>query len=393
MMGILRTITRTFAVVGKETLVVVRRPSALATLVLGPVVILAVFGLSFTGQPPIRAVLVIPQGSDLPSDPAAYHLDTAGTLKIVGTTQNLQAARKQLQDGSADILVAAPADARKQLQAGTQIVLRIEYDTVNPYQNAVISRLSAPLAASVNEQIIKQAVAAGEQQSGSTASMPPPEVIAAPTRAETVDLAPTEPRLIAFYGVAVLALILQHLALTLGALSMTTDRREGMTQILRVAPVRAAELVIGKYVAFIVLVGLVGVALVGLMHWLFNVPILAPPGPVLGLYLLLIIASIGLGMTIALLTTSESQVIQLALLVLLASVFFGGLAIDLTQFARPLQVGAEFLPVTQATQLGQELFLRGGYGTAWRFAALGGMVLAFSASAWLLLRRDLMLQR
>ena len=41
-MSVLRTITRTFAVAGKETLVVLRRPSALATLVLGPVVILAI---------------------------------------------------------------------------------------------------------------------------------------------------------------------------------------------------------------------------------------------------------------------------------------------------------------------------------------------------------------
>ena len=48
--------TRTFAVVGKEVLVVLRRPSALATLVIGPVLILAVFGLSYVGQPPIRAM-------------------------------------------------------------------------------------------------------------------------------------------------------------------------------------------------------------------------------------------------------------------------------------------------------------------------------------------------
>src|SRR5437016_1730089 len=58
--------TRTFAVVGKEILVVIRRPSALATLVIGPVVILAVFGLSYVGQPPIRAMLVVPGDSGLP---------------------------------------------------------------------------------------------------------------------------------------------------------------------------------------------------------------------------------------------------------------------------------------------------------------------------------------
>ncbi len=391
-MSILRTLTRAFAVVGKETLVIVRRPSALATLVLGPVIILAVFGLSYTGQPRIRAVLVIPASSQLPTDPSAYNLDASGMLRVIGTADSIDAARRQVRSGRADILVAAPADGAAQIKQGHQVTIKIEYDTINPYQDAVITRLAQPLAASVNEQIIQQAVAAGEA-GGQASNLPPPSVIAAPTRAETTDLAPTKPRLVAFYGIAVLALILQHLGLTLGALSMTTDRRQGMTALLRVAPVRASELVIGKYLAFVVLVGLVGAALVGLMTWTFDVPMLASPGPVLLLFLLLIPASIGLGMTIALLTSSESQVIQLALLVLLASVFFGGLAIDLTQFARPLQIGAELLPVTQATRLGQDLFLRGGIGEVWRYGVLAAMVLVLSASAWLLLRRDLMLRR
>ncbi len=391
-MSILQAFTRVFAVVGKETLVILRRPSALATLVLGPIVILALYGLSYTGQPPIRAVLVIPTQSGLPSDPGSYHLDTAGTLHIVGTTQSLASARQEVRNGTADILVAAPADAKQQLQQGHQAVIHIEYDTVNPYQSAVISRLAAPLAASINEQIIQQAVKNGEQQAGApTAGMPPADVIAAPTRASTTDIAPTQPRLIAFYGVAVLALILQHLGLTLGALSMTADRRQGMTQLLRVAPVRATELIIGKVIAFVILVGLVGGALVALMAGVFNVPILASLGPNLLLFVLLIGASVSGGMTIALLTTSESQVIQLALLVLLASVFFGGLAVDLSQFSRPLQIGAEFLPVTQATRLGQELFLR-GTSEAWRFWALGGMLAFLTTAAWLLLRRNLMLR-
>lgn len=386
-MGILASLTRAFAIVGKETLVVVRRPSALATLVLGPVVILAAFGLSYTGQPPMRAVLVIPSGSKLPTDPSAYHLDTGGTLQVIGTAPTIEAARRQIHDGTADLLVAAPENAAAQIRAGHQVTIQIEYDTVNPYQNAVISRLAQPVADSINEQIIKQAVA-GANGSSSQAS-----VVAAPTRAETRDLAPTEPKLVAFYGLAVLALILQHLGLTLGALSMTADRRQGMLAMLRMAPVRAIELVAGKYIAFVTMVGLVGAALVGLMVSLLGVPLLAPLGPVLLLFLLLIPTAVALGMVIAMLTTSESQVIQLALLVLLASVFFGGLAIDLTQFAAPLQVAAEFLPVSQATRLGQDLFLRGGAGEPWRFGALAAMLLVFSLACWFMLRRDLLFRR
>jgi len=107
----MRGLTRAFAVVGKEMLVVLRRPSALATLVLGPVVILAVFGLSYIGQPPVRALLVVPANSGLPTDGRAYDLNQQGVLQIVGTRPTLASARQALASHTADIVVAAPDNA------------------------------------------------------------------------------------------------------------------------------------------------------------------------------------------------------------------------------------------------------------------------------------------
>jgi ABC-2 type transport system permease protein len=386
-MTLLKFLTRAFAVEGKELVVVLRRPSALATLVFGPVLILAVFGLSFAGQPPIRAMLVIPADSGLPTDYEAYDLGDQGTLRIVGTQRTAEAGRHALAKGQADILVSAPANAIEELRSGQQVTLRVEYDTVNPYQSAVIGRIAEPLAAKVNEKLIAMAISEGTK-----GASPKPNVqfIAAPTKVETHDLAPTQPQLVSFYGVAVLALILQHLGLTLGALSMTGDRRGGMMTLLRVAPVSAIELLLGKYLAFLMLTGGVGALLVLLMINILGVPMLAPLDPVVVVVLLLVLAAIGLGLVLSLLTSSESQVIQLALLVLLGSIFFGGLAIDLSQFVRPLQIGAEFLPVTQATRLAQDLFLRGAADEPWRFGALAAMAGALAFLAWLLLRRELL---
>lgn len=391
-MNLLKGLTRTFAVVGKEILVVLRRPSALATLVIGPIFILAVFGLSFVGQPPIRAMLVVPADSGLPSDPKAYDLNQAGVLQIIGTRPTIELARQALKNGSADIIVAAPDNAVQQLRSSKRVVIQVEYDTVNPYQNAVISRLADPLAAKVNEKIVAQIVAEAASLANAS-SKPDPNLIAAPTRAETRDVAPTQPNLIAFYGVAVLALIVQHLGLTMGALSMNGDRRQGMLTMLRVAPVSALELLTGKYIAFVVLTGALTGALVTLMTRTMGVPMLAPIGSVAGMFLLLIVASVGLGLVLSLVTSSESQVIQLALLALLASVFFGGLAIDLSQFAAPLRIAAQFLPVTEATRLGQDLFLRGTATEPWRFLALAAMGVGLAMVSVMLLRRELMRRR
>src|SRR5438552_1422600 len=130
----LKAATRAFAVVGKELFVVLRRPSALTTLVVGPVVILAVFGLSYVGQPPIRAVLVVPAASGLPTDARAYDLNQSAVLEIVGTRPTLDSARQALATGDADIIVAAPDNAVQQLLHGKQVVIQVEYDPVNPYE-------------------------------------------------------------------------------------------------------------------------------------------------------------------------------------------------------------------------------------------------------------------
>ena len=82
----------------------------------------------------------------------------------------------------------------------------------------------------------------------------PPEVVAAPTRANLVNVAPSSPGVVAFFAPAVLALILQHLAVTLVAMSLVRERMSGVMEVFRIAPVSAAEILAGKLLAF----GLIG---------------------------------------------------------------------------------------------------------------------------------------
>src|SRR5205814_10258697 len=116
---------------------------------------------------------------------------------------------------------------------------------------------------------------------------------------------------------------------------------------------------------------------------------LARLSAVVALLLLLTVATVGLWLVLSLVSRSEYQLIQLSLLALLTSVFFGGLAIDLSQFSPPLQIASQFLPVTEATRLGQDLFLRGAATEPWRFGALAAMAIGLTLAALLLLRREL----
>ena len=215
----------------------------------------------------------------------------------------------------------------------------------------------------------------------------PPEVIARPTTAETENVAPTAPEVINFFGPAVFALIIQHLAVTLTALSMVRERLSGQMDRFRVAPVSSMELLVGKYVAYAVLSlavsAIVGVLLVGVL----GVPLLGSIGLFLGIVLLLTFASLGYGLLISLVADSERQAVQLSMLMLLASVFFSGFVLPVTDFAEWMQYIAYALPVTHGIATLQQLMLRGVVMDTWMLGVLLGIGLVLYVVSLLRLRR------
>ena len=86
---------------------------------------------------------------------------------------------------------------------------------------------------------------------------------------------------------------------------------------------------------------------------------------------------------------SERKAVQLALLVLLASVFFSGFVIDATEFVPAVQAIGDLLPVTHGIRLLQDLMLRGSTAELWRLGVLLAITLVTMATTWLLLRRGL----
>jgi ABC-2 type transport system permease protein len=382
---------RILAVMGKEVVEVLRRPRALVSIVAGPVLILGMFGLGYVGQPPLRAELVIPPGIGLPTDPASFASIAGDLISIAGVTQDPVQGRDVLRSGAADLLVIVPPDAKDRLARGEQTVLDVEYDTVSPYRAFVARAAAGAIVAGVNREIIQEA--AKEAADRAAAAGQPvaitPEVVAAPTRADVANLAPSEPDVVAFYGIMVLALIVQHTVITVSSLSMLHDRRRGMLDLFRISPIGSGEILAGKYAAFTLLGTLVAVAVLAILVFAFGVPFLGGPGVVLGCLALLVVASIGIGTVVALLSDTDRQAIQVSLLILLASVFFSGLALDLDQFSAPVRVIGGLLPVTQAGTLLQDLLLRGAATDAWRIMLLAVMAAGLFAVGWLVLRRQM----
>src|SRR3954469_22474371 len=97
---------RLLAFVGKEQIETIRRPGAIVSLILGPFLIMLVFGLGFNGtRRPLETVVVIPANSQLPTDANTYQQLAGGGLHIAGVTSDQAAAEAQLRDGTLDVVV------------------------------------------------------------------------------------------------------------------------------------------------------------------------------------------------------------------------------------------------------------------------------------------------
>jgi ABC-2 type transport system permease protein len=365
----------------------------MASIVLGPFIVLAIFGIGFAGPPALRTELVIPEGSGLPTDPASYAPDTGPQIVITGVSADPETARTHLRARQVDLIVIAPADGRERLARGEQAVLTIEYDSVSPFWASVARGAADQVAAAANRRLIEavltEATAEAQRAGQPLPASADPKLMAAPTRAEVRDLAPTEPTILWFYGVAVLVLIVQHVAITVSALSILQDRQRGTVDLFRVSPIRATELLVGKYLAFATLSLLVGGVVLALLVVGFGVPLLGQPEHVVAALGLLVLAATGVGLLVSLVSDSDRQAVQLALIILLASVFFSGLAIDRSYFTPPVQAMSELLPTTQATQLLQDLLLRGRVEVPAQLAILATMAGTFFVLGLAWLRREL----
>ncbi|HET7472081.1 MAG TPA: ABC transporter permease [Candidatus Limnocylindrales bacterium] len=387
-----KMLTRILAIVGKELVSIARRPGALFSLVLGPFLIMALFGLGYSGyRRPLDTVVVIPDGSGLPTDTQTYQ-DVAGEgLRIVTVTPDEGAAMQELAAQEVDVVVVAPKDIEAKFKAGQRTEVDVRVNLTDPVESSYTIFLARGLEAAINRQVIHTAAAETEgyaiQQGASDVSKLPPDVIAAPAQAVVDNVAPSTPSVVQYFGPAVLALIIQHMAITLIALSVVREKTSGLFELFRISPITTAELIAGKLIAFALFAGLVALVTIGVLVAGFGVPMLADPAWIALVAGLLIASSLGLGLLVAALSDSEPQAVQLSLLLLLASVFFSGFVLAINEFSEPIRTLIYALPVANGIRLFGDFMFRGGTVAAWQLWVLGGLAAGYVLLAWLLLRR------
>lgn len=175
----------------------------------------------------------------------------------------------------------------------------------------------------------------------------PAENIISPVRETYTNLRGNPYSMVVFYAPSVLALLVQQLAITLASLGLVRERQMGAFEMFRVSPLRFYEILTGKSLAYILYVTIVGFILTGLLT-LIDVPLPSNYGEFFVFMVMTATASVGIGCLISAVSQSDSQAVQMTMLVLLMSIFFTGFFLPITGFAWPAWIIYALLPMSSA---------------------------------------------
>ncbi len=213
-------------------------------------------------------------------------------------------------------------------------------------------------------------------------NLPPAEVIVSPFEPKSKDIAQLEPNFVNFFAPGVIALLAQHIAVTLSALTLVRERLLGTVEILRVAPTGVWSIIWGKYISQFTLTAILAAGLTAALHFGLGIPIIGGARDYALALGLLIAASLSVGFFISAIASSESQAVQYSLLLLIASVLFGGFFLSLESLIPSVQILSYLLPITYGIIALQQTMLRGEFPPLWSLGALFAMaVILFLFSA------------
>jgi ABC-2 type transport system permease protein len=143
----------------KETLDVLRQPALLFTLVLGPFLIMAIFGIGYRDTAkPMRTVFVVPEGSPLRDDVEQYADEIGEYVDYKGIAVNEGAAMQQLEDGDVDLVVEFPLDPLADVLEGEPAVITVVHTRLDPVEQTAITFASRIAVEQINGEVLARIV-------------------------------------------------------------------------------------------------------------------------------------------------------------------------------------------------------------------------------------------
>jgi ABC-2 type transport system permease protein len=430
----LKFLIRISSFMSKELTEILRQPKLILTLVFGPFLIMFLFGLGYPDQNrTLRTTFIVEDPNAVQGDMKLF-TDSIPAIADQEVENNKELALAKLALNQTDLVILIPKDPFGTVQQNQQAKFIVYHNEVDPFQIAYINSVARIYTDEVNRRVLQNVTEQGQANAGNVQgdlenaiaktqslkqAIPPgdssmatqvndlekdltnvheqlttfrslgSDVLVNPFTVDTVPLSNIQFTPTDFFAPAVIVLLLQHLSITFASLSIVRERRSGIMELFRVAPITAFETLIGKFLSYLLFEILLAGVITMLAVWLLKVPMFGLWTNYAIAVVILLFTSLGVGFFISLISETDTQAVQYSMLLLLASIFFSGFFLDLRLMWQPIKVLAWSLPATYGIRMLQDIMLRGSSIPPLVVEGLALIGIGLFLVDWVLLRRKM----
>jgi len=431
----LRFLIRISSFLGKEWVEILRQPRLILTLVFGPFLLMFLFGLGYPDQSrPLRTLFVIEDQNAVQEQVKLFTESPNPAIISLGVENDKDLALAKLARNQTDLVVVIPPNPLETIQSNQQAEFLIYHNEVDPFQAAYVQSIGRIYVDEINRRVLQTVTEQGQGEAGSMQpslesalaktkaireALPAGDtntaaqvadleqelttvnenittfrslgsgVLVSPFTSETSGLSEVQFTPTGFFAPAVIVLLLQHLSVTFASLSIVRERRSGIMELFRVAPITAFETLVGKFLSYLFFEILLAFVITALAVWVLGIPMLGQGQDYAAAIVVLIFTSLALGFMISLISQTDTQAVQYSMLVLLASIFFSGFFLDLRLMWEPIRVVAWSIPATYGIRMLQDIMLRGELSPPIIILGISSIGIGLFLIDWLLLRRHM----
>ncbi len=168
MRSIAAFIIRTSSFISKELIEIFRQTRLLLALVLGPFLILFLFGIGYRNEArPLRTIFVVPPGQeDIAQQVQQYGTTLGPQIDYRGIAPSEAAALAQLEANQVDAVVAIPNNVEQSIRNNQQPVIKLYHHEIDPSQVSYVDYVAQIYVDALNRRLLEKALSQGQQEAG-----------------------------------------------------------------------------------------------------------------------------------------------------------------------------------------------------------------------------------
>ena len=340
---------RLWSVMQKEFIQLFRDRRTLLIMLTLPVAQLVLFGYAVETQVDHLPTVVVDHGRDAQSWRFVDALVNTGYFDVHDYLTSEKEVIEAIDSGRARVGVIVPVGFAAAMERGETAQALVIVDGSDP--NVAQSALNA--AATVGQDFSVQVMTEKLNRHGLARTFTPPLDL------RTRLLYNPNMKSINFMLPGILGMILQQQSLLLTAFAIVREREMGTIEQILVTPIRPWELTMAKILPYVLLtIFNMGTTLLAGLWW-FDVPFRGDVVLFWALSFLFLFTSLGLGMLISTVSTTQIQAQQLSFLIMLPSMILSGYIFPRESMPRLIHDVGYVIPLTYYLQILRGIMLKG----------------------------------